>query len=401
VTTPGALVLTGDHRGLGIARSLGRRGIPVWVLMEQGESLARASRYVQRALPFPDGDEEKQRDYLLELADRHRLDNWVLFPTRDDTAALLGRHGDQLAERFRLTSPRWDVMRWAYDKRLTDGLAQNARVDYPWTSYPRDGSDVAAIDCSFPVILKPAVKAELNRFTHDKAWQADDRRTLLARYDEACALVDPELIMVQELIPGGGEAQFSFAALCADGSPLASVVARRTRQYPVDFGHSSSFVETVEEPSIEQLARRLLAVLAYTGLVEIEFKHDARTGVHKLLDINPRVWTWHTLGGRAGVDFPYLAWRLAQREVVPSVRGRAGVRWVRLATDIPAAVGEIRRRRLSLRGYARSFFGPLEPALFAWDDPLPALRNAPLHAYAIVKRSIRMRLMDGRRSRRA
>ena len=287
MTTPGALVLTGDHRGLGIARSLGRRGIPVWVLIERGESLARASRYVQRALPFPDGEEAKQRDHLLELADRHQLDNWVLFPTRDDTAALLGRHGDQLAERFRLTSPRWDVMRWAYDKRLTDRLAQNARVDYPWTSYPRDGSDVAAIDCSFPVILKPAVKAELNRFTHDKAWQADDRRTLLARYEEACALVDPELIMVQELIPGGGEAQFSFAALCADGRPLASVVARRTRQYPVDFGHSSSFVETIEEPSIEELARRLLAVLAYSGLVEIEFKHDARTGVHKLLDINP------------------------------------------------------------------------------------------------------------------
>ena len=182
--------------------------------MERGEPLARASRYVQRALPFPDGDEAKQRDYLLELADRHGLDNWVLFPTRDDTAALLGRHGDQLVERFRLTAPRWDVMRWAYDKRLTDRFAQNARVDYPWTSYPRDGSDVAAIDCSFPVILKPAVKAELNRFTHDKAWQADDRATLLARYEEACTLVDPDLIMVQELIPGGGDAH-SPSPLCA------------------------------------------------------------------------------------------------------------------------------------------------------------------------------------------
>jgi D-aspartate ligase len=392
VTPPGALVLTGDHRGLGIARSLGRRGIPVWVLTQRGESLARASRYVQRTLPFPDGQEPTQLDYLLGLARRHRLDNWVLFPTHDDTAALLGRHGDQLAERFRLTSPRWDVMRWAHDKRLTHRLAQSAGIDYPWTSYPRDGSDVAAMNCSFPVILKPAVKAGLNRFTHDKAWQADDREMLLARYEEACALVDPDLIMVQELIPGGGEAQFSFAALCADGRPLASVVARRTRQYPVDFGHSSSFVETIEEPSIEELARRLLGVVAYEGLVELEFKHDARTGVHKLLDINPRVWTWHTLGGRAGVDFPYLAWRLAQREVVPSLRGRTGVRWVRLATDIPAAVGEIRRRRLSLRGYVRSLFGPLELALFAWDDPLPALLSAPLRAYAIGKRVVRMRL---------
>lgn len=34
-----------------------------------------------------------------------------------------------------------------------------------------------------------------------------------------------------------------------------------------------------------------------------------RSGVLKLLDVNLRVWAWHTLGKRAGIDFAYLLWR--------------------------------------------------------------------------------------------
>jgi D-aspartate ligase len=79
------------------------------------------------------------------------------------------------------------------------------------------------------VILKTAVKPTLNAFTIAKAWRVEDRESLLARYDEACTMVDPGVIMIQELIPGSGEEQFSYAALCLDGRPLAGLVARRTR----------------------------------------------------------------------------------------------------------------------------------------------------------------------------
>jgi len=192
--------------------------------------------------------------------------------------------------------------------------------------------------------------------------------------------------MVQELISGGGETQFSYAALCADGRSIASVTARRTRQYPVEFGHSSSFVETFNQPAIEEPARRLLAATGYTGLVEVEFKYDERDGRCKLLDINPRVWTWQALCGRAGVDFPYLLWLLIHGGRVPELRGRPGVRWVRMSTDLPAALREILRGRLSLRAYARSLKGPIEFASLADDDPMPGLLEVPLVAYSLWKR---------------
>ena len=197
-----------------------------------------------------------------------------------------------------------------------------------------------------------------NRFTREKAWPIEDKASLLATYDVARAMIDPGLIMIQELIPGGGEAQFSFGAICENGRVLASVVARRTRQYPVDFGRSSSFVETVDEPLVERAGRHLLEALQYTGVMEAEFKYDTRDGRYKLLDLNPRVWGWHTLARAGGVDFPYFMWRLAQHLPVPEVRVEAGYRWVRMTTDLPAAVREIIGGKLSIGSYLRSLRSP-------------------------------------------
>ena len=36
----GALVLGADYRALGVVRSLGRRGVPVWVIRDGGDAVA-------------------------------------------------------------------------------------------------------------------------------------------------------------------------------------------------------------------------------------------------------------------------------------------------------------------------------------------------------------------------
>jgi len=379
--TTGALVIGGNLNGLSIARSLGRHGVPVWVTTPPNAKLASCSRYTLRTLPWPDGESEAQVAYLLELAARYDLDQWVLFPTSDESASLLSKFHTALSRRFLVSTPTWEALRWAYDKRLTYQLAAEQKVDYPSTIYPATEVDLEGIPCAFPAILKPATHATINRFTADKAWPVANREELLARYREARELIPPELILVQERIPGGGESQFSYAALCYDGQPIASLTARRTRQYPIDFGYSSSFVETLDIPEIVGPSRRLMTAIRYTGLVEVEYKLDARNGRYKLLDINPRLWTWSPLGGRAGIDFPYLLWRMMVGRPVPEKTGRTGVRWVRMSTDVPAAIHLMLRGRLSLGAYLRSLRSPVEFALMAADDPLPGLLDLPLFAY--------------------
>jgi len=326
----------------------------------------------------------------LRLGECERLGGWVVFPTDDESAAMLARNHAALSRRYRLTVPPWELLRWAYDKRLTYELAARAGVAVPRTRVSRGPGDLADLPSGFPLVLKPAFKRDSNRFTEDKAWQVSDEPELAERHQEACELIGPELVMLQEFVPGRGETQFSFAALCDDGEPLAWVVARRSRQYPLDFGHSSSFVETVEEPEVEASARRVLAEARYSGLVEVEFKRHQEDGDLKLLDVNPRSWTWHTIGRPAGVDFAYLAWRLALGDRPAPVRGAAGVRWVYMATDMPAAVAAMRRGQLAPRAYLASLRRPLEFAVLARDDLLP-LAAGPLRAYRVGRRSLARR----------
>jgi predicted ATP-grasp superfamily ATP-dependent carboligase len=383
----GALILSGGPPALGVVRSLGRHNIPVRAVLGKTDyKLARLSRYCAGIWYWPESNQEHQIEFLLKLGEEHGLYGWVLFATDDQRAALIARNREMLARWFCVPPPNWEVMRWAYDKRLTYQLAAQLGVDHPRTYYPRNREDVSILPAIFPVILKPAYKEFVNGFTLARAWLANDPAALLERYDEAVRMVHPTAVMIQELVPGGNEYQFSYAGLHGQGARIASLVARRKRQYPVDFGCGSSYVETVESSEIESIAARLLEAMSYSGIVEIEFKYDVRDQRYKLLDINPRVWSWHTLGARAGVDFPYLLWRWLQNEAIEQTRGRPGVGWIRMLRDIPAAWEEMSRGHLSPRAYVSSLANVSEFAVFAKDDPLPGLAEIPL---MIASKSLR------------
>jgi D-aspartate ligase len=386
----GALVLGADYRGLGTTQSLGRHGVRVLVLHETSRDVGCFSRYTERSVHWPEGDEDARVRFLLELADRNGLHGWVLFPTRDDTTALCARNHEELAEVFTMTTPPWDVLRLAHDKRLTYRLAAEAGVPFPRTWEP--GPDgVEELDCWFPAILKPAVKNAASQLAADKAWRVDDRPSLVTRYREALEQTPAEYLLVQELIHGGGRNQFSFAALASEGRPIASLVARRTRQYPMDFGRASTFVETVDAPEVAALGTVVIEAMGYTGLVEVEFKLDSDSGELKLLDINPRVWGWHTIGRRAGIDFSLLLWRLVHGDVPDPVFATPGVSWMWPAADVPTATREILGGRLAFGEYLRGFRRPVDFATLTRDDPIPALLELPLQAGIALRKRLRGR----------
>jgi D-aspartate ligase len=386
----GALVIGGDYRGLGIVRSLGRRGIEVWVA-QCGDVLAGCSRYARGRLRWPEGAESEQTDFLLSVADAKGWGGWVLFPTAEDTAWLVARNHRALGARYRLTTSPWDEYRCAADKRVAYERARAQGIDTPRTWHPTGIEEVARLAIDLPVIVKPAVRITRNELTDAKAWRVDSRDALLARYAQACTLLPAGWVMIQEVIPGGGEHQLAFAATCRDGETLGWVAARRGRQFPTDFGRFSTFVETIHHPELVRAGQRLVADLRLTGLIEIEFKEDPRDGRLKLLDVNARAWGWHAVGRAAGVDFAHLAWRAAQGERIRPTQGRAGVRWVWLTTDLPISARELLAGRLRLRAYLRSLRPPIEGAIGASDDPLPLVLDAPLLAMRLLRRRWRGR----------
>jgi D-aspartate ligase len=382
----GAVILGGDCGSLGIARSLGRRGISVCFITDNSNPIAKFSRYTSRSLSWAGSQQRDAVSDLVELADRHGMRGWVLFPAADPEVQLVAQNHAELSKVFRLVTPPWDVAQWALDKTLTYQRATALGIDHPKTYQPRDRREVENLDCRFPLILKPAVKKCRNVFTLAKAWRVDDRAALLSRYDEAVAVGHAHMV-IQELIPGGGSTQFSYAGVWDRGSPVASMVARRTRQYPTDFG-TGTFVEIVHNEQVEESATKFLSSLNYSGVAEIEFKFDARDGQYKILDVNARTWTWNSLGILAGVDFPYVIWQVAMGEKVQRVRADSDARWMYLSRDILAAIAGMLAGTLTLTDYLRSFRRPIVFATFDKDDLLPALVDLPLTAKRTLARQL-------------
>lgn len=376
MTQMGALVIGGDYRGLGLVRSLGRRGVPVAVAVDD-HWLAAWSRYASRRIRFPTGDAARLAA-LRALALDQGFAGWTIFPTADDTAAFVSRHHAELGGWFRLTTSAWEVFRVALDKRLTYALADGLGIARPATYAATTREELDQIRCAFPVVVKPALRSETDPHCPRKAWPAADRHELAVAFADASRFYEPGRLIVQELVVGRGSEQLSYAAVCARGDVIGWLNARRTRQWPVDFGHSSSFVETIDLPELAAIGERIVRAAGFDGLVEVEFKRDVRGGELKLLDINARSWGWHSIGQRAGVDFPFMAWSLSQGRPVTRARGRAGVRWVHAITDVPASIAEMRGGNLGVVEYARALAGDVELALLALDDPLPALLEIPM-----------------------
>ena len=121
-------------------------------------------------------------------------------------------------------------------------------------------------------------------------------------------------------------------------------------------------------------------------MVEIEYKFDERTGEFKLLDVNPRTWGYHSIGGAAGVDFAYMLF--ADQVGLPVQRGRAlaGLKWLRFSTDFPVAMLDVLQGRLGLREYWRSLCEANVDGVFWREDLKPGLAEIALLPYLAIKR---------------
>lgn len=383
----GAIVIGGDYQGLGIVRSLGRRGVPVCVVDDE-HSISRFSRYSKSFVSLANlRDQRHVVDSLLEIGKRLGLEGWILYPTREELVAALSHNRAELSKVFRVPTPEWESVKWAWDKRNTYRLAQELDIPIPVTHYPENIDQLAQLDrLAPPFAIKPAIKEHFFYATKAKAWCANSHSELRTLFEKASELAGNGEIMVQELIPGGGSQQFSYCAFFRNGEAVGKMVVRRTRQHPLQFGRASTYVETVDIPLLEELSERFLRAIDYYGLVELEYKLDPRDSQYKLLDVNARTWGYHSLGAKAGVDFSYMLYSDQVGLPVSICKGRPGVAWVRTTTDLPAAMMGMLSGETDLRGYLRSLRDCNVEAVFSASDPLPGLAEVALVPYLALKR---------------
>jgi predicted ATP-grasp superfamily ATP-dependent carboligase len=319
---PPALVCNAHVTGLGVARALSRRGIPVVAVDRAGDGVAPPSAAVDLAgrVTYPLDDRAGFRadvEAIADAADRPPvafacMDEWVHAFARTEPEGVVRPFGDRA------------TVDAVLDKESLYGSAERLGVPYPETyriaeattadtrdnALPTLPAGEAADRLGFPLVVKPALKRRFEEAVGTNVVEVGDReayRDLVERSREAGIRVlaqrkvDTETGEDRSLasyVPPGG--------VGSDGEGLVGVVGNAAVRYPRGYG-TSCVVERTRSPTVRERAVSVLADAGYHGISEAEFVRDADRG-DLLLDVNTRPWKWISMPVAAGQDLPLAAY---------------------------------------------------------------------------------------------
>jgi len=384
-----AVLLGGAYGSLALARSLDAAGLEVWLVAHESRCVS-FSNAVAKVVTWCGPLHADAAAMLEELARVHGLAGSLLIPGADPEVRFIATAHARLSSTFEILLTEWEQLQWACDKNLAYRRAQQCGLAVPRTYDRAALEDPALAHVSFPLVLKPALRVEANRLTADRAWRVDDAKSFARLYRDACGLMGAAQVVAQDMIPGDGRNQLSYAGVWNRGTPVASMTARRLRQYPAEFGSTSTFVVSEALADVHAAAETFLHSTLHHGLVEVEFKRDPRDGVLKLLDVNPRPWNWLGLAGAAGVDFGAAIAAIARGETLPRCDARAGVGWAFVTHDLASSVRSGRMHPRRIAQYLATWTRVRKLACFSWADPLPAMVDIPSTVARMALRRIKV-----------
>jgi len=391
-----ALLTPGDLRSaLAVTRSLGRRGVKVTVADEGGKSLAGTSRYCQASVRVPSAARSGEAFVSAIRQEVARGKHRVVIPADDISLSLIAQARSEFEGLTALPFPDYETVQTAHDKGALTALAAEAAIPVPRTVILRGPADLegAINHVGFPAV----VKARVSRFLHGGQWRTGGAvhyvRTA-AELDDAFRAVHAVVPcpLVQEHIPGDGRGVF---VLMNRGRLRAAFAHRRLREKPPSGGVSVLSESIGLDPKLLEHAERILEALKWHGVAMVEFKHDSRDGVTKLLEINGRFWGSLQLAVDSGVDFPYLLYRLAvDGDIDPVFTYRVGVRLRWWLGDLDWLLirlrerGSLARRLKAIPEFLRPAGRAARAEVFRRDDPAPAIRELSLYSRALLRDAV-------------
>jgi D-aspartate ligase len=359
---------------IGVIRSLGRLGVPVYCVGANGSTPATASRYCTRTFKWDlrTANPESSVAFLAEIAESIG-GSPILLAADDHGAVFAAEHREALRRWYRLEQPSVEVARSLSDKRSMFELCRRLGVPTPDARFPASRAEVEATlpDVRFPIVLKGIDTQLQERRSGIRMAIVHDAHELLARYDEMEQPEAPNL-MLQEYIPGGSESVWMFNGYFDSNSRcLMGLTGRKLRQWPARTG-ATSLGYCTPNPVVERMVIDLMREVGYRGPLDLGLRYDARDGLYKLLDVNPRIGaTFRLFLCDNGLDVARaLHLDLAGRPV-PTAGYRHGRKWIDEYADLASSYRYIREGDLTIGEWLRSFRGIEERQWFARDDPAP------------------------------
>ncbi len=380
-----------------MVRSLGRKGIEVWLGTEESDSVVPRSRYVARTVFLPSTGLQTGQ-WLAEVRsvlEREPMD--LVLPCSDQSLVPLAQHRADFAPLARLAIPDEYGFTHSYRKDLTFALADTLGVPSPDSVAVASLDDLNAVLADdrwrFPLIVKPV---------SSKVWQDGRRLDLQVRSandaGELTRMVGGLLgigpVLIQSYFPGEGAGQ----EFLADRGEIVDAFQHERVHEPLSGGGSSYRRSVALDPAMLEASRKLLEALRWTGVAMVEYKRDPATGRFALMEINGRFWGSLPLAVAAGLDFPFHLFDLLVNGRRPTPAPyRLGVYCRNPGKD----VGWLRERMACAGSTARALVVPVKMAAqglsntvlgrehwdtITLDDPVPGLVEIGRAANAFPRR---------------
>ncbi|WP_051967532.1 carboxylate--amine ligase [Kitasatospora mediocidica] len=383
-TVPALLVKVGrypqHHGGVGAIRTLGRRGVPVYAMVEDRFTPAALSRRLTGRFVCPTTGLEAPEALVAALLRVGRAIGRpaVAVPTDDEAAVLLAEHAEELRGCLLLPPVPPGLPRVLASKAGLHRTCLAYGVPTPRAWAPADHAELLAIgrEWGYPLILK-----NLEAWTRLRAPVVGN--TTLVRDEAQLRAVVPDgralSLLVQEYLPPEQSEDWITHLYCpADGAAPLVFTGVKQRAWPPQAGVTTRAC-ALPNRELAALAAGFCGRLGYRGSADLDWRLDLRDGRYKLVDFNPRTGAQFRLfENEHGVDVVRAMHLDLTGRPVPASPQRDRRSFVVGQLDLPSALcWAWRERRLPpglLPGALRG--RETERAWFCTDDPLPAAAEA-------------------------
>lgn len=281
-----AVVVGANADGLGIARSLGKAGVPVVLADTDAGKPGMHSRYVRPFVVTAMCGLELV-DSLLKLRECP-TDRPLLFLTADRQVRSVSEHRERLAGAFRIRLPEPYRIRQLLHKLTFQREAEKYGFPVPRAIGVSTEKDFVKLsEIRFPAVIKPGNKEVFFGSKTPRAHKVWSRQEAQV----ACRLIlqeAPDLI-VQEWIEGSeSNIYFCLQYRGEGGLTINSFTGRKLRCWPPQTGSTASCTAAPEVQSeLQSLTKDFFDKTQFVGMGSMEFKRDERTG--KFFMIEPTV----------------------------------------------------------------------------------------------------------------
>jgi predicted ATP-grasp superfamily ATP-dependent carboligase len=389
-------VLGGGLTGLGVVRTLGRRGLDIYLAVDRKDQVI-FSRYCKESYIVPElrFNQTALKKFLVRIG-RRTSKRVVIYPTSDLDALNLSVLKEDLKDDYCFVVGNKEPVELLVNKTKFYKALDRNKISHPTTYFIDDEKDIKQIEgkINYPVFMKPSITQLFNRTfgDHGKGFVANSLKELVTYHRLATRYGIK--VMLQEIIPGPPSNSYQLEGYYNENHrPIVLFARQRLRIWPPNFGNTTVCTSIPLEKLADEkkMVNKFLRAIGYQGLMSAEFKRDSRDNKLKFLEINARAW-WHFwLSTRCGADIIFVSYLDAiGEEAKYTEEYETGVKSIYLLLDLVTSAKMFLDGDLSLQNWISSMYGKTEFAFLHRDDLKPFIMNFTANITQLINHGVKI-----------